>query len=98
MFGVLAVVWAALPVMGLVGLRRTAGAAQAPAAGARGAGPRLGRAFALLLLASLASSIAINVSRLGTSLSMAALAFSPGAVAGTAVVSGLIAAPIALLI
>jgi MFS family permease len=97
MFGVLAVVWTALPAMGLVGLRKTAVAAPAPAPGGRIPGPRLGRAFSSLLAASLAASLAINVGRLGTSLSMAALAFSPGAVASTAVVSGLITVPFALL-
>lgn len=98
MFGALAAVWTALPLVGLAGLKATPAAGLAPAAEVRGAGPRLGRAFSLLLAAFLGSSMAINVSRLGTSLSMEALAFSPGAIASTAVVSGLIAAPVAVLL
>ncbi|MDX1687947.1 MAG: MFS transporter [Candidatus Promineifilaceae bacterium] len=57
-----------------------------------------GRSYFGLLVAALLVATAVNVSRLGTSLSMEALSFSPGAVASTATVSGLITMPLTLLI
>lgn len=98
MFLVLAAVWAALPLIGLLGLGGLRGGAAPRVAETAAAAPALAWTFRRLLLAALFSALAINVSRLGTSLSMQALGFSAGAVASTAVVSGIIAAPVSLLI
>ncbi len=54
--------------------------------------------LARLLLATLLAGVAINIGRLGTSLSMQALQFDLSAVVSTATVSGLITIPIVLLI
>ena len=59
---------------------------------------RMGRAFYLMIMAFTLSAIAVNVGRLGTSLSMHTLDFSPSSVASTATVSGLIAIPVVLLL
>jgi len=97
MFATLAVVWVALPLAGLLVLQepvRPSGAARS----APGRAPaRIGGAFYPLLLAALISAIAISLGRLGTALSMQMLSFAPDAVASTAIVSGLVAAPTALL-
>jgi MFS family permease len=58
----------------------------------------LGRSFYLLLLVTLLAAITINVSRLGTSLSMQILDFSAGAVASTVAIAGLVTMPITFLI
>ena len=98
MFTVLGAVWLALPVIGLLGLEdKHVPAPVRPALEAGGAAWR-GQTFLLLLLAALLSSTAIYFSRLGTSLSMQALHFSPGAIASTAAASGIIAIPAILLI
>jgi MFS family permease len=47
---------------------------------------------------SLTSLVAINAGRLGTSLSMQALSFSPNAIASSATVSGLVTIPVTFLI
>lgn len=97
MFGALSVVWAILPAIGFLAVKDKAPAPSGRTA--RGAQKvRLGPAFQSLLVASLLSATAINASRLGTPLSMQALDFSPDAVAGTALVSGLVAMPFTLLI
>jgi len=96
MFVVLGCAWLALPVIGLLGLEdKHIPQPVHPAAG--GAAWR-GQPFLLLLLAALLSSTAIYFSRLGTSLSMQVLHFSPGAIASTAAFSGIIAIPAILLI
>jgi MFS family permease len=98
MFAVLGVIWLALPVIGLLSLEdKHISPPVRPAAEAGGEVWR-GQTFLLLLLATLLSSTAIYLSRLGTSLSMQALHFSPGAIASTAAVSGIIAIPAILLI
>ena len=60
--------------------------------------PGLGAAFYAFTLVTLLSTAAINIGRLGTSLSMHALAFSPSEVASTATVSGLVAIPVVIWI
>ncbi len=96
MFGVLALIWATLPLIGLFLLEdKPIGAHDKSATGPQAA---LGPAFPRLLLLSLLSFTAISVSRLGSVLSMRALDFSPTAVASTATVSGLAAIPVVLLI
>ena len=59
---------------------------------------RLGGRFYLLLVVALLSSVAINMGRLGNSLSMKSLDFSAGSIASSATISGLIAIPMTLLI
>lgn len=99
MFAVLGAVWAVLPVVGLLALNDEQVSRPAPtAAETGGASPPLGRTFYFLLLAFLFSATAVGTGRLDTSLSMQALNFSPGAVASTATVSGLVTVPVALLI
>ncbi len=58
----------------------------------------LSRPFYLFVPVFLLSTMAVNVGRLGTSLSMQALTFSPSQVASTATISGLVAIPVILLI
>ena len=101
LFLVMAVVWIGTPLAGLA--VRDAKGGDAPAGDDAEAGAPLpvrafGRTYFGLLVAALLVAIAINVSRLGTSLSMEALSFSPAAVASTATVSGLITVPVTLLI
>ena len=99
MFAVLAAVWAILPVIGLLGLRDER--FSRPTSSAEKKTERsapLGRTFYLLLAAFLLSATAINVGRLGTSLSMQNFNFSASAVSSTATVSGLVAIPITILI
>jgi MFS family permease len=98
MFAVLALIWSELPHIGLLGLPGLSYGQAASVATEVEAAPLLGSAFMRLLLAALLSALAINVGRLGTSLSMQALGFTAGAVASTAVVSGIIAAPISIFI
>jgi AAHS family 4-hydroxybenzoate transporter-like MFS transporter len=97
MFVVLGAIWIVLPLIGVMGLNDLR-ASQPRSTAQDGGGPPLAWSFQRLLLAALLSALAINVSRLGTSLSMQTHGFSAGAVASTAVVSGIIAAPISLLI
>jgi MFS family permease len=98
MFAALAFFWAALPLIGLFGLGSLHPGASPRLAKQADTAPAFEWAFKRLLLATLFSALAINVSRLGTSLSMQALGFSAAALASTAVVSGIVAAPIGLLI
>ncbi len=100
LFLVMAVVWIGTPLAGLA--VRDAKDGEVPAGEEEGAAPvplaAFGRSYFALLAAALLVATAVNVSRLGTSLSMEALSFSPAAVASTATVSGLITVPVTLLI
>lgn len=98
MFTVLAAVWVIQPLTGIFGLRDPQFARSAGQSVATGDPPPLGRAFTRLLLASVLALLAVNVGRLGTSLSMQAAAFGLGALASTATVSGLATIPVVLLI
>jgi AAHS family 4-hydroxybenzoate transporter-like MFS transporter len=98
MFVALACFWVALPLIGLFGLGSLRPGVSPREAKQADPAPAFEWSFKRLLLAALFSALAINVSRLGTSLSMQALGFSAGAVASTAVVNGIVAAPISLLI
>ncbi|HSM59083.1 MAG TPA: MFS transporter [Candidatus Sulfomarinibacteraceae bacterium] len=107
MFTALAVLWTALPLVVLLGVKDkevSGGAvhgkarqAQAATAAAKSGGSALDRQFHLLLLVTLLSSMAISASRLGAPMSMQALRFSAGAIASTATVSGLATIPIVLV-
>ncbi|MBK9713117.1 MAG: MFS transporter [Kouleothrix sp.] len=98
MFAALAAIWTIQPLAGLPLLRDRRFAGVATRAAAMGAQAPLGRSFALLLLSSLLGLAAISVGRLGSALSMQAVAFAPGAIASTATVSGLATIPAALLL
>jgi MFS family permease len=69
---------------------RTAGQGEASA--------RLGSSFMRVLAITFLGGMAINVGRLGSSISMKAMDFSPEAVSSAAMISGLIAIPVTLLI
>jgi MFS family permease len=58
----------------------------------------LSRPFYLFVPVFLLSTMAVNVGRIGTSLSMQALAFAPSEVASTSTMSGLVALPVILVI
>ncbi len=98
MFVVLGAVWAVLPVIGLFKLKVASDARPTRAAAAEPAATGLGSLFYRVLATTLLASIAINLGRLGTALSMQALDFSASAISSTATVSGLITIPIVLLI
>ncbi len=99
MFVVLGAVWAVLPVIGLFKLKVASDARPTRAVAAtEPAATGLGSMFYRVLAMTLLASIAINLGRLGTALSMQALDFSASAISSTATVSGLITIPIVLLI
>src|SRR6266536_1638115 len=100
MFAALGLVWASWPVAALLGMeeQRPRADAPAPAAAAGESSTRIGGSFYLVVLAALFSSTTVYVGRLMTSLSMQAFHLSPGAVASTAVVGGLVTLPITPLI
>ena len=99
MFAVLGVLWIVLPLLGLLGLSEQPLASRAPAAARRdAASPRPGGTFGRLLLAALLAAIAVNISRLSVSLTMAERDFSAGAIASTSTVSGMMTIPVALML
>ncbi len=100
MFVALGLVWASWPVAAMLGMeeQRPRADSPAPAAAADESSTRIGGTFYLVLLAALLSSTTVYVGRLITSLSMQAFDLSPGAVASTAVVGGLVTFPITPLI
>jgi MFS family permease len=100
LFWVYGAIWLALPLIGFWALprqqtsvARVTGSQQLQAEGAP-----LGQTFYLLTLIALLAATAMNVGRFGTTVSMQLLAFSPGAVASTATVSGLVAIPVTFYI
>jgi MFS family permease len=100
LFWVYGVTWLALPLIGLLALprqqRHTASKATAERRQPKKA--PWGQTFYLLLFISLLAATAMNVGRFGTTVSMQLLAFSPGVVASTATVSGLVAIPVTFYI
>lgn len=100
LFWVYGAIWLALPLIGLLALPKqqkhitdtTKAKRPQPLAAP------LGKTFYLLTFISLLAATAMNVGRFGTSVSMQLLAFSPGAVASTATVSGLVAVPVTFYI
>lgn len=98
MFAALAGLWVALPLLGLFGIqaekvRQTRPAAPRP--GKQATRP-LGGTFYGLLVAYLMATMAVRVGRVGISLSMQMLDFSPRAVASTSMIGGLVAIPVTL--
>jgi DHA1 family multidrug resistance protein-like MFS transporter len=99
MFLFLGVLWVLLPLIGLFVLKDRPSASPAeistPIATSQ---PRFVSSFYLLLGLTIASALAINAGRLGTTLSMQTLNFSPAAIASSVTVSGLVAIPLTFLI
>ena len=99
MFLVLAASWIFVPLIGWFLKEGPQANAEAvtgrPAPEAR---VSLGTGFARLLVITFLGSMAVNVSRLGSGLSMNALQFSPEAVSQVAMISGLVAIPATLAI
>jgi MFS family permease len=81
---------------------KEAGPRTVKAAGSGAARPngtaRLGGAFISLLAISFVAAMSVNISRLGSSLLMHDLLFSPEAVSSVAMISGLVAIPVTLAI
>ncbi|HZD56256.1 MAG TPA: MFS transporter [Anaerolineales bacterium] len=99
MFSVLGFMWIALPLIGLFVLKdKPVSEPDDTTARLSTSQPQFGGSFYLLLGLSSASLVAINAGRLGTSLSMQALSFSPNAIASSATVSGLVTIPVTFLI
>jgi MFS family permease len=99
MFTVLGIFWMALPVLGIFAIKDTQQKSATPSVNKISKSPAgLGARFSLLLLIALLSSIAINMGRLGNSLSMQNLQYSASSIASSATISGLIAIPLTLLI
>lgn len=99
MFIVLGIIWMALPVLGLFAIQDTQQKSGAAGVSKLNKMPaRLGARFSVLLLIALLSSVAINMGRLGNSLSMQNLEYSTSSIASSATISGLIAIPLTLLI
>ncbi len=103
MFAVLALVWSFVPLIGWLKLKeglpvkaKTA-SARRPAA-RTGRSVRMGSAFARILAVTFLGSMAVNVSRLGSTLSMQASNYSTEAVSSVAMVGGLVAIPFTLTI
>lgn len=102
MFSALAVEWMAIPLIGWLFLKedpRGKGLSNGAKVSTQ-SGERVGFGAGFLPVVSMAflGSIAVNVSRFGSSLSMNAQHFSPEAVSSVAMISGLIAIPATLAI
>lgn len=97
LFVVLALVWAVLPLIGILRLKSRHDDKARRTSVAYGDAP-LGAAFFRLLVIALVSAFAINIGRLGTALSMQALNFAASDIASTATVAGLLTMPVVMLI
>jgi YNFM family putative membrane transporter len=96
MFALLGLVYAVWPLVGLwkvqdIPVKKTAGPETAKPAHLHS-----GKSYHLLILAVLLSAVTVSVVRLGMSLSMKAVHFSPAAIAGANVVGGLVTIPVVL--
>jgi MFS family permease len=102
MFMVLTGVWILILLMGWLGLNDRTEKPAKPASSRPvvqlGASPALGATFMRVMAIAFLGSLAINVGRLGPSISMKAMDFSPEAVSSVTMVSGLIAIPVTLVI
>lgn len=99
MFAMLALAWAGWPIVAVVGLdskpvSRSTKAAESVSKERGG----FGRAFYFLLIATLSSATTIYLMRLGTSLSMHSLDFSPNAISSTSAIGGLVTIPVTYFI
>jgi len=95
MFAMLAVAWAGWPLVVVFGLDGKAIARGSKRMDSSPAGQKgLGRAFYFLLIATLLSATTVYLMRLGTSLSMHSLNFSPNAISSTSAIGGLATIPV----
>jgi AAHS family 4-hydroxybenzoate transporter-like MFS transporter len=100
LFTVFTAIWIALPLLGLLALKDkplSAMAGEAERNMAQDSALPLDSHLRLLMLVSLLSSVVISVSRLGTTMTMQAHAFSAADIASTSTVSGLLTVPVAFL-
>lgn len=99
MFTVLGALWIGLPLIGIFLLKEKQSVNPKPLANQEPAiQTRFTSSFYLLLGLTLVSTLAVNAGRLGTSLSMQTLNFSPADIASSATVSALVTIPLTLLI
>jgi MFS family permease len=94
MFALLSLVYAVWPLIGLWKVQDKPAANAARPERAKWKRVRLSRSYPLLLLAVLLSALTVSVVRIGLSLSMTAIQFSPAAIAGVNVVGGLATIPV----
>lgn len=96
MFATLALAWAAWPILAIVGFKEWP-AAKVPGTPANNGRQQkgLGRAFYVLMAATLLSATTVYLLRISTSFAMHALDFSPGDISGTSAVAGLVTLPLA---
>jgi MFS family permease len=96
MFTLLCLVYAVWPLVGLWKVQDKPVVKMARPEAAKLARIRLSRGYPMLLLAVLLSAMTVSVVRIGLSLSMTAIHFSPATIAGVNVVGGLITIPVVL--
>jgi MFS family permease len=96
MFTLLGLVYAVWPLVGLWKVQDKPLNKAAKPETATLSSPRSSRSYHLLLLAVLLSAMTVSVVRIGLSLSMQAIHFSPAAIAGANVVGGLVTIPVVL--
>ena len=96
MFTLLSMVYAVWPLVGVLKVQDKPVSKVIRPNAAKLAHIRLNRSYAMLLLAVLFSAMTVSVVRIGLSLSMVAINFSPAAIAGVNVVGGLVTIPVVL--
>jgi SET family sugar efflux transporter-like MFS transporter len=96
MFVLLGLVYAIWPLVGLWKLQDKPAIKEAKNQAAQPAGINSGRGYQWLLLAVLLSAMTVSVVRMGLSISMKAIDFSPAAISGANVVGGLVTIPLVL--
>jgi MFS family permease len=96
MFTMLGLVYAVWPLVGLWKVQDKPVTRAARPEGVKLASLRSNRSYHLLLIAVLLSAMTVSVARIGLSLSMQAIHFSPAAIAGANVVGGLVTIPVVL--
>ncbi len=96
MFACLAGVYAIWPVVGLLKIEDKPLSREAKVQAVSTDRPQLGGMFRMLLLAALLSAMTVSVVRLGVSLSMKNIQFSPAAITGVNVIGGLVTIPVVL--
>jgi MFS family permease len=96
MFSLLGVVYAIWPLVGLWKVQDKLATKAAKPEASRFTSLRLSRGYHLLLLTVLLSALTVSVVRMGLSVSMKAIHFSPAAIAGANVVGGLVTLPVVL--
>jgi MFS family permease len=96
MFATLSLVYAVWPLVGWIMVQDQPEARAAQPGTTRSTRFQTGKNYPILLLAVLLSAMTVSVVRMGLSLAMKAVHFSPAAIAGANVVAGLVTIPIVL--